>query len=300
MKALMFGLTAVLLGTSRIWGASLDRAVMFIEFDLMEKGKTELLEIVLSESPDPGERAEALFMLGTIGIGEGNQRAALKVWELLIEDYPNNEHALAIANHLAELREIRTEAMDPQDHLNGQGGHRFRLPSAVASRLDDARAQIYLESAEFYNGSNATLWIDTSYIPHLEAAIKWYDRIISEFPGTTSAETAHRRKIQAILGWGSKRTYDEAGAKEDFAKYMPMAVDAFVAFEGEFPESSLLQPLRYQLAQAYWVNWRKVGKNKKATMKAESVHWLNEIVRAAGVRDSFYGDLAVRRLRHWW
>ena len=33
--------------------------------------------------------------------------------------------------------------------------------------------------------------IDFSWIPHVEAVIKWYDKTITEFPGTTASRIAY-------------------------------------------------------------------------------------------------------------
>jgi len=67
---------------------------------------------------------------------------------------------------------------------------------------------------------------------------------------------------------------------------MPILLETFSAFEKEYPNTTTVQAFRYQIAQAYWVN-------KEWTKTRE---WLNLIVEMAGDGDSFYKDLAQRRL----
>ena len=68
---------------------------------------------------------------------------------------------------------------------------------------------------------------------------------------------------------------------------MPQLLQTFDAFEGGHPTASSLQAFRFQIAQAYW--------KKKNWVKTRE--WLNLIIAKAGGRDSFYVDLARRRLQ---
>ena len=67
---------------------------------------------------------------------------------------------------------------------------------------------------------------------------------------------------------------------------MVQLLKTFEAFERDFPKAGSLQAFRYQIAQAYWRNkdWAKTRE------------WLNTIIKIAEVKDSFYKDLAKRRL----
>ena len=69
--------------------------------------------------------------------------------------------------------------------------------------------------------------------------------------------------------------------------YMPRLLQTFEAFEKDHPDASTLQAFRYQIAQAYWEQ-----KNWNSTRE-----WLNKIIDKAGENDSFYRDLAERRLK---
>ena len=67
---------------------------------------------------------------------------------------------------------------------------------------------------------------------------------------------------------------------------MPLLLNTFQSFEQDFPESGALQGFRFQIAQVYW--------KKKKWM--ETREWLERIINAPGDTDSFYKDLAQRRL----
>jgi hypothetical protein len=68
---------------------------------------------------------------------------------------------------------------------------------------------------------------------------------------------------------------------------MPQILETFASFEKDHPTASTLQGFRYQIAQAYWGNkdWAKTRE------------WLNLIIKQSGEGDSFYKDLAERRLK---
>ncbi|MCD4712066.1 MAG: hypothetical protein K8R73_02175 [Clostridiales bacterium] len=68
---------------------------------------------------------------------------------------------------------------------------------------------------------------------------------------------------------------------------MPKLLETFASYEKDHPNASSLQAFRYQIAQAYWSNkdWTKTKE------------WLNLIIKVSGDSDSFYKDLAERRLK---
>jgi len=122
-------------------------------------------------------------------------------------------------------------------------------------------------------------------MPHVEAAVKWYDKVIQEFPNSSASRTAYKGKMRTLLGW--KEYGNSYGILHSFSMYMPQLLETFNQFEREYPNASILQTFRYQIAQAYWdnKNWNK------------SKEWLNLIIKKAGVKDSFYKDSAMRRLK---
>jgi tetratricopeptide (TPR) repeat protein len=246
---------------------SLEKAQMLLRFNLMNEGKNELINLLFSNAK-ADDKAESLYLLGMIAFSENKINQALDTWKDLIAKYPNSKQAKNVQDRIAELSQVVTESVD--------------------ASVDNAIAQLYLSHADFWSrGKDNVFSIDTSWIPNEDAAIKWYDKIIGEFPKSDAAHRAFRDKMRTLLGWGGRNIYDSKyGIKKSFATYMPKLLETFAEFEKTFPEDSLLQPFRYQIAQAYWNN-----RNWTETRK-----WLTTIIEKSSESDDFYKDLAQRRL----
>jgi len=158
----------------------------------------------------------------------------------------------------------------------------------LEKRLDNSVALSYLKHGDFWSKGKSNIFlIDSSWIPNVETSVKWYDKVIKEFPNSVAANVAYQDKIQTILGWKESGKYgDSHGIKKSFNGYIGLLLNTFESFEKEFPVSSSLQGIRYQIAQVYW--------NQKDWEKTRE--WLNTIIKKTGEGDSFYKDLAERRL----
>lgn len=243
------------------------KALLLSEHGLDDLAKAELIEIVMGKAP-PLEKAKAYYLLGSIAFSEKRIGSALETWRELVATYPESPEARDVKDRIAQLAEMAGEN--------------------AKESTNNAVAESYLRNAEFWSsGRDKIFGIDSSWIPHVESAVKWYDKVIAEYPGTTASRVAHESKLFTILGWKDRR-YDAIrhGLEADFEKYMPVLQEALAAFEKEHPNASAIQAFRFQVAQAYW------GKNDFENTKL----WLEKIVAAAGPADSFYGHLAAERL----
>lgn len=251
-----------------VQAASVEKARLLREHDLLREAKLELIDVIFSTAAD-SSKAHAYYELGNIAFVERNVSAALDTWRKLVETYPKSEEAALVRDRIQELAEIVGEVSK--------------------TTAENAVAQSYLRHANFWSeGKDEIFHIDSSWIPNVEAAVKWFDKVISEYPKTTASRLAHEGKLRALLGWKETGQYGEAhGVKANFKTYMPLVLTAFTAFEAEQPDASSLQAFRYQIAQAYWSqkDWAKTRE------------WLNAIILKSGDRDSFYRDLAERRLQ---
>jgi tetratricopeptide (TPR) repeat protein len=246
--------------------ASIEKAETFRQNGLITEAKKELIDILFTK--DDKAKPEAYYLLGNIAFGERNISSALDSWKKLVEKYPKSSQSLLVKDRVKQLAEITGEV------------------SKVT--IESAIAQSYLRHADFWSERKKEVFtIDSSWIPHVEAAIKWYDKVIQEFPKSEASKVAYEGKMKTIIGWEEPGKYGESyGLKIDFSKYMPLLLSTFAAFETEHPDASTLQPFRYQIAQAYWSHkdWDKTRE------------WLNLIIEKSGANDSFYKDLATRRL----
>jgi tetratricopeptide (TPR) repeat protein len=248
--------------------ASIDKAQTYSQFGLIEDAKHELIE-VLYEKSSAENKAEALYLLGSIAFDESNIAVALKTWTDLVKNYPSSQQPSQVIERIDVLQSI--------------------AGSTSKEKLENAVAQAYLKNADFWSDDRSNVFtIDASWIPKVEASLHWYDKVISEFPNTTAAKVAYQDKLKTLIGWKESGKYGSSyGVRKDFAQYMPMLLETFDSFKQEFPEASTLQAFRYQIAQVYWSQKDWVNTRK----------WLNEIISTAGDKDSFYSETAKLRLK---
>ena len=281
-------------------GASLEKAEMFLLHNLNSEAKKELIEVIFSNQ-NAMNKAEAYYILGTLAFEENNISASLETWGQLITAFPESEQAKLVKDKINQLSEIVGEES------------RTNVESAIA--------RFYLRNADFWSESKSKVFrIDGSWIPNIEAAAKWYDKVIDEFPKTRASQRAYEDKMHSLiaklkalkeeqaeaikdLASSIRRypsVYDSNYIKEskadidkeyetDFNQYIPQLLETFSAFQKDHPEVSSLQAFRYQIAQIYWIKDR----NSPATTK-----WLKLIIEQAGNDDTFYRDLAQRRLNY--
>lgn len=246
---------------------ALKKANLLNRHGLDDLAKAELVEILCSNAWNK-EKASAMYLLGSIAFAEKRVDSALTTWKELVAEYPDSPEAAEVKDRIEQLAEIVGD-------LN-------------KASTNNAVAESYLRHGDFWSeGRDQIFQIDSSYIPHVESAIKWYDKIIKEFPNSAASRVAHEHKLFTLIGWKDRR-YDTIryGIEENFDDYMPLLLQAFAAFEKEHPAASALQPFRFQIAQEYWK--RRDFANAKV--------WLDKIVEIAGEGDSFYRHLAQQRL----
>ena len=259
-------LTTSLVGCG-VEDSSFNRATMLNKHGLTSEAKSELIDVTLKSNSNE-EKAKAMYMLGSIAFEENRISVALDSWKELASKYPESKEAIKVKDKIEELSNIVNEYSKES--------------------IDNAVASSYLRTADFWSDDKDKIFrIDSSWIPNVETAIKWYDKVILEFPNSKASKVAYQDKLRTILGWKDIGQYGSSyGIKYSFVKYIPILLETFSAFEKEHPDAPTLQAFRYQIAQVYWNNrdWAKTRE------------WLNIIIDEAGDSDSFYKDLAMRRL----
>jgi len=249
--------------------ASYEKAELYDQHGLIADAKRELIDIISSQKSPPAKKAKAYYLLGGIAFDENRISAALSAWQNLLKKYPKSKEAQLVKDRVSELSEI--------------------IGEVAKEKLKNVVAQSYLRHADFWSEDKENKFmIDSSWISNVEAAIKWYDKTIKEFPGSKAAEIAYKGKMKTLLGWKERGQYgSKYGIKKNFIEYMPQLIETFKNFEKEFPKAFTLQAFRYQIAQAYWAN-KSWGKTRE---------WLRVIIEKSGGKDSFYKDAAERRMK---
>jgi len=260
---------ALLLSTSTLVHAqSVAKAEMLLDNGLVADAQKELIDLVFSPGNLP-DKPKALNLLATIAIDKNNLKAALDAWNRVIRTYPSSPEAATAKARLPLLGSV--------------------LGQVSEETINDAAARVFLRNADFWSKERDRIFrIDSSWIPNVDAAVFWYDKVLADQPGTSAARTAFEEKMRTLLGWKDPGQYGQShGVRGDPATYMPILEASFREYEKAFPQASAAQAFRFQIAQAHWrlKDWAKTRE------------WLNEIVQRDGGANSFYKDLAERRLK---
>lgn len=252
--------------TAYSYAASIEKAIMLNQHGLQKEAKAELIDVIFSKSDN--DKAQAYYLLGSIAFEENRVTVALNTWRNLIDKYPKSEQAIIVNGKINEL----TEIVDESDQ----------------ETIQNAVALSYLRHGDFWSkGKDNIFNIDASWIPHVETAIQWYDKVIKIFPKSAASRIAYHNKMRTLLGWEDIGRYGEKhGIRKSYDKYMPQLLKTFELFESDHPNDTALQAFRFQIAQVYWKN-KDWGKTRE---------WLKIIIEKSGEEDSFYTDLAKRRL----
>lgn len=249
--------------------SALDIANDYYRHNFNEIAKEKFLSIYHNPDSSADEKAKALYIVGQIVFGEGDYSLALEDWELLITKFPDSEYAKQIATIYSQISDIITFDSD-------------RNSITLVARA-------YLQNGDFWSNADREFIIDSSWMPNIEIALKWYDKVLEEFSNTPSAEVAYRRKLFTLLGSSNPDDNQKGfGLKQDFKKYIPVVLQTFSDFEKDFPKSAYMQGFRYQIAQAYWTE----GYTKSAKT------WLKKIIMYGDGKETFYTETAKARLKN--
>ena len=157
----------------------------------------------------------------------------------------------------------------------------------------------YLMNGNFYSQDKPLKFsIDIGYLDKVDTAIWWYDKVLTEFPGTEEANLALRAKIRTLIGWetgyGKEKEYFGLHHHGKGKKYFPLVESAFLELEVGYPDDVYLQAFAFQIAQQY-VHHVLVYKNRK--YKNNCQQWLEKTIELAKGKDTFYSHLAKVHLR---
>ncbi len=247
---------------------NVELAKEYYRHNLIDNAKEVFIDTYQSNKTSNADKAEALYWLGQISFDENNYTVAFEDWNQLVKKYPDSEQAVEIQERLSQLKDI--------------------IEQVSTSSISSVVARSFIKNGDFWSEAKQRFTIDPSWLPNVELAIEWYNRVIEEFPGSNAAEIAFQRKMFALLGWEESGRYGSSyGVKNNFNKYMHLVLQTFSEFSNAFPESSYLQGFRYQIAQAYWSEkkWK------------ETKEWLNKIIAASNGEETFYTQTAKARLQ---
>ena len=262
------------------FAASIEKATLLNRHGLTTDAKRELIDVIFQDGTTPKTKAKAYYLLGNIAFAEDKIQIALNSWNYLVENYPISDEAMLVGDQIDELSEI--------------------VRSDSNEAIDNAIARSYLKNAEFWSKHKSDVFqIDTSLIFEMEVALKWYNKVITEFPNSNAARMAYKGKLHTIL---ASKAFDPNKpltiAEGFFDNHVSALAETFVNFEREYPDAPTLQAFRYQIAQTYWVHHLRRSRAKAVKYLELGRVWFEKVIQKAGTNDSFYRDLAQRRLEN--
>ena len=264
--------------------ASIEKAILLKAHGLNDNAKRELIDLIFDENFKGTDKSRAYYLLGEIAFNENRIQAATKTWGYIVEKYPDSDEALMVKERMDELSKVtltvHTESFEIDDY---------------------SVAKLYLKNADFWAEGKDDRWmIDSSWIPKIEFALKWYDKVISEFPRSEVTRSAYIGKMRTLLSWREfhKELIDIPDdivgrliASAIFRIYIGQLVDTFRNFEKDFPNDITLQACRFQIGQAYFVVGMPLHRSSRTHDLEQTLKEAKFIVRALLHRISLADDL---------
>lgn len=296
--------------------ASIQKAILLKTHGLNDDAKRELINLIFDENTKGKDKPRAYYLLGEIAFDENRIQSAIKTWGYIVKEYPNSDEALIVKERMDEVSKVTlavyTESFESADY---------------------SRAKLYLKNAEFWSEDKDDRWmIDSSWIPKVEFALKWYDKVTSEFPKSDAARIAYIGKIRTLLSWKEFDRFDRTDEVLKVAKqivfswkefdtdevakvakqiiffpiYVEQLVNTFRDFEKDFPNDTTLQSCRFQIGQAYFgdgvmfpsQNTLLSDKKRARNSLEQAKKWFDEVIANSGERDTFYLQISEERNRH--
>jgi hypothetical protein len=118
-------LLSCLVSAASVHAASIEKARALKTNGLLTEAKRELVELSFGDGVPAAEKAEALLLLGDIGVEEGKPEVAAENWSKVARDYPQESVARVATEKLSLLSKLgvrppgQTESPNPHNYPNG-------------------------------------------------------------------------------------------------------------------------------------------------------------------------------------
>ena len=160
---------------------SVSRGLMLKMHGLEVDAKRAFIDLLYNDETHEEDKADALYQLGLIAFNNKEIGLATETWRLLIDEFPNTEKGRTVSAGIKYLLE------DYNALILESAKEEIRDREEV---MRDALAQSYLLNAQFWWDPPKQWSIYTSHINQFTMAREWYDKVVTEFPGTDTAKKA--------------------------------------------------------------------------------------------------------------
>ena len=153
---------------------SVSRGLMLKMHGLEVDAKRAFIDLLYNDEAHEEDKADALYQLGLIAFNNKDIGLATETWGLLIDEFPNTEKGRTVSAGIKYL-------LEDYDAL---------VLESAKEEVSDVSAQSYLLNAQFWWDPPKQWGIYTSHINQFTMAREWYDKVVTEFPGTDAAKRA--------------------------------------------------------------------------------------------------------------
>lgn len=214
MKLRVLFLLSCLVAATLAHAATIEKARALKTNGLLTEAKRELVEVSFADAAPAADKAEALLLLGEIGVEEGKPEVAAENWSKLVREYPQEaatgvatEKLLSLSKLAAQLP-ARSEGPNPPTYPKGTllvvgpqefswsvpqiaaslGGHATPFKGSIAEAMAQAKT-----NPEIVGVAEISLSVDTAF----ESG-----RVVCSLP---NGSKVWEEKVMFNLGGGAER-----------------------------------------------------------------------------------------------
>lgn len=244
---------------------SVSRGLMLKMHGLEVDAKRAFIDLLYNDMAHEEDKADALYQLGLIAFNNKDIGLATETWGLLIDEFPNTEKSRTVSAGIKYLLE------DYDVLVLESAKEEIRDREEV---MRDALAQSYLLNAQFWWAPPKQWGIYTSHINQFTMAREWYDKVVTEFPGTDAAKKAmsyrfmlykdgmevYRKERQ--LSFDKKKEEIPNAVLElsqDFEPRILPLIHEYNKFVEDFPGDAVAHIMELQIAQEYHIEVKLIA-----------------------------------------
>ena len=283
---------------------SVSRGLMLKMHGLEVDAKRAFIDLLYNDEAHEEDKADALYQLGLIAFNNKDIGLATETWGLLIDEFPNTEKARTVSAGIKYL-------LEDYDAL---------VLESAKEEVSDVSAQSYLLNAQFWWDPPKQWGIYTSHINQFTMAREWYDKVVTEFPGSDAAKKAmsyrfmlhkdgmeaYREERQLVQARKVEKIKKEEipnavlELSQDFAPLILPLIHEYNKFVEDFPGDAVAHIMELQIAQEYHIEVKLIatwfgeleGMNPEIArqivqhadnMADESVRWCSLVPQSHGV-----------------
>lgn len=238
---------------------SVSRGLMLKMHGLEVDAKRAFIDLLYNDEAHEEDKADALYQLGLIAFNNKDIGLATETWRILIDEFPSTEKGRTVSAGIKYLLE----------------DYNALVLESAKEEVSDVSAQSYLLNAQFWWDPPKQWGIYTSHINQFTMAREWYDKVVTEFPGTDAAKKAMSYRFMLYKDgmetyWEERQLlFDGLRKKEipnailelsqDFEPRILLLIHEYNKFVEDFPGDAIAHIMELQIAQEYYIGVKLIA-----------------------------------------